>query len=153
METPLLQPLFQCSHALHCCGTHGPCAEDVKGDSIRIEKKVRCKKLQQRLGDLVATVLLLVWPISGTYGQRCVWWFVVGLTIGLNQCSDLIDELLLVREMTQVAPRASQCSAVVLPFARALPCLPLYWLLLTYDSYCYNAMMYWSFVDLCTVCF
>ena len=27
------------------------------------------------------------------------------------------------------------------------PCLPLSWLLLTYDSYCYNAMMYCSFVD------
>ena len=39
----------------------------------------------------------------------------------LNQCSDLIDELLLVRDTMQVAPRASQCSAIVLPFVRALP--------------------------------
>ena len=39
----------------------------------------------------------------------------------LNQCSDLIDELLLVRETRQVALGASQCSAIVLPFVRALP--------------------------------
>ena len=41
--------------------------------------------------------------------------------MALNQCSDLIDELLLVREMTQVAPGASQCSTIVLPFAQAFP--------------------------------
>ena len=39
----------------------------------------------------------------------------------LNQCSDLIDELLLMRETMQLAPGASQCSAIVLPFARVLP--------------------------------
>ena len=36
----------------------------------------------------------------------------------LNQCSDLIDELLLVQEMTHVSPGDSQCSVIVLPFAQ-----------------------------------
>ena len=47
-------------------------------------------------------------------------------------------------------------SSVVLISSFALfcfPCLPLSWFLSTYDSYCYSAMMYSSFVDFCTVCF
>ena len=39
----------------------------------------------------------------------------------MKQCNDLIDELLLVWKTMQVAPRASQCSVIVLPFVRALP--------------------------------
>ena len=50
-RTPLLQPVFQCAHALHCCATHGPGVEDLKGDSSRIKKKARHKKLQQNLKD------------------------------------------------------------------------------------------------------
>ena len=44
----------------------------------------------------------------------------MGVTIALNQCNDLINELLLVWEITQVVLEASQCSAIVLPFVRAL---------------------------------
>ena len=94
--------------------------EDLKGDSTHVEKKARRKKLQQRFGDLSAVVLTPVSPASSTYGRRCVWRSAVGRLIALNQCSDLIDELLLVRKMMQVAPRASHCSAIVLPFVRAL---------------------------------
>ena len=67
------QPVFQRAHALRCCATHGPCMEDLKGDSTRVEKEARHKKLQQRLGDSPAAVLLPVSPTSSTYGRRCVW--------------------------------------------------------------------------------
>ena len=67
----------QFSNALmHCasCAMHGPYAEDLKGDSTRIEEKARHKKLQQRLGDLASyAVLPLVSLTLSTYGQRCVW--------------------------------------------------------------------------------
>ena len=40
--------------------------------------------------------------------------------IGLNACSDIIDDLLLVWKKTQLALGLSQCSAIVLPFVQAL---------------------------------
>ena len=101
------KPVFQRAHALRCCATHGPRAEDLKGDSTRVEKKARHKKLQQRLGDLPAAVLPPVSPsFEHLWTKMCLVICSVGWTIALNQCSDLIDELLLVREMTQVAPRS-----------------------------------------------
>ena len=45
----------------------------------------------------------------------------MGVAIRLNQCSELIYELLLVRDMTQVVLGASHCSVILLPFVRALP--------------------------------
>ena len=42
-------------------------------------------------------------------------------SIKLNECSDSIGDLLLVRKTMQVVPESSQCSAIVLPCVRALP--------------------------------
>ena len=72
------KPVLQHARALRCCATHGPRAEDLKGDSTHVEKKARRKKLQQRLGDLPAAVLPPVSPASSTYGRRCVWRSAVG---------------------------------------------------------------------------
>ena len=121
METPLLQPVFQRAHALRCCATHGPHAEDLKGDSTHVEKKARRKKLQQRLGDSPSCgVAANFTSFEHLWTKMCLV-ICCGMNHRVNQCSDLIDELLLVREMMQVAPGASQCSVIVLPFARALP--------------------------------
>ena len=64
------QPVFECAHALHCYAIHGPHTEDLKGDSTRVQKKARHKKLQQRLGDSPTVVLPLA---SSIYGRICVW--------------------------------------------------------------------------------
>ena len=117
MEAPLLQPIFQCSHALHYCATHGPRVEDVRGEEIRIEKEARHKKFQQRLEDFPRVVLPPISPISSISGLRFVWWSAMGWTFGLNQCNDLTDDLLLV----QGPPGASQFTTIALPFALALP--------------------------------
>ena len=40
--------------------------------------------------------------------------------MGLNPCSDSIDDLLMVRELMQLVSRASQCSVIVQPHTRGV---------------------------------
>ena len=93
-----------------------------KGDGAGVEKGAKRQKLQQTLGDSSAALLSAASPLLMAPTDKDMFGDLLrDEPMGLNPCNDLIDELLLVRKMTQVAPEASQCSAIVLPFVQALP--------------------------------
>ena len=93
-----------------------------KGDRAGVEKEAKRQTLQQTLGDLSAALLSPALPLSTAPTDKDMFGDLLrDEPMGLNPCSDSIGDLLMVRELTQLVPGASQCSAIVQPHACALP--------------------------------
>ena len=92
-----------------------------KGDGDGVEKEAKRQTLQQTLGDSAAALLSAASLPSITPKDEDMFGDLLrDQPIGLNPCSDSIDNLLMLRELTQLVPGVSQCSAAVQPRTRAL---------------------------------
>ena len=92
-----------------------------KGDGARVEKGAKRQKLQHTLGDSAATLLSATSPLSTAPTDKDIFSdLLCDEPMGLNPCSDSIDDLLMVQELTQLVPKASQCSAIVQPHTRGV---------------------------------
>ena len=112
-----------CNMLTHCATMQHMCCawKTRKADGDRVEKEAKCQKLQQMLGDSSAALLSPASSLSMAPTDKDMFGDLLrDEPIGLNHCSDSIDDLLMVRELTQLVSRASQCSATVQPRTHAL---------------------------------
>ena len=92
-----------------------------KGDGAGVEKQAKRQKLQQTRGDSSAMLLSAASPLSTAPTEEDMFDDLLrDEPMGLNPCSDSIDDFLMVREPTQLVPGASQLSATVQPPTRAV---------------------------------
>ena len=70
-----------------------------KGDGAGVEKEVKHQNLQQTQGDSSAMLLFAASPLSTTTTEEDIFDDLLrDDPIGLNPCSDFIDDFLMVRE-------------------------------------------------------
>ena len=87
-----------------------------KGDGAGVEKQAKRQKLHQTRGDSSAMLLSAASPLSTAPTEEDMFDDLLrDEPMGLNPCSDSIDDFLMVREPTQLVPGASQLSATVQP--------------------------------------
>ena len=73
------------------------------------------------LGDSSAVLLSAASPLSTAPTEEDMFGDLLrDEPMGLNPCSDSIDDLLMVQELTQPVPGASQCSVIVQPHTRGV---------------------------------
>ena len=89
---------MQHTHGLHFYATHGPRMEDEKGGTGLGLRRVRKRqKLQQTLGDSSATLLSAASPLlMASMDEDMFGDLLRDEPMGLNPCSDSIDNLLMV---------------------------------------------------------
>ena len=113
-----------CNTLTHCIAVEqmGRTWKTRKGDGVGVEKGAQHQKLQETLGNSSVALLSAASPLSTAPTNEDMFGDLLrdepmGL---LNPCSDSFDDLLMVREPTQLVPGASQHSATVQPHMRAL---------------------------------
>ena len=107
----------QFSKTLTHCATiqHMGCARNMrKGDGAGVEKGAKRQNIQQTRGDSSVALLSTASPLSTESMDEDMFGDLLqDEPMGLNLCSDSIDDLLVVWEPMQLVPGASQCSAIV----------------------------------------
>ena len=101
-------------NTLTCCTNvqhMGRARKMRKGDGAGVEKEANCQKLQQLLVDFSIALLSATSPLSTAPTDEDMSGDLLrDEPMGLNPCSDSIDNLLMVLEPTQLMPGASQRS-------------------------------------------
>ena len=112
-----------CNTLTHCVAVEhmGRARKTRKGDGAGVEKEAKRQKLQQTLGDSSAALLSAASPLSTAPTDEDMFGDLLrDEPMGLNPCSDSIDDLLMVREPTQLVSGASQRSVTVQPHTRGV---------------------------------
>ena len=98
-----------CNTLTHCVVVEhmGRARKTRKGDGAGVEKGAKRQKLQQTLGDSSAALLSAASPLSMAPTDEDMFGDLLrDEPMGLNPCSDSIDDLLMVWEQTQLVPGA-----------------------------------------------